>query len=93
MSTPVGIAIEFSARLEKNQENAKTDIVCCVCGKDVSPTKARSAHMHKGGSVFVTEAEAAQLGEGGDMGLQFIGPDCAKRHGLTPDHLHAPEGI
>ena len=64
-------------------KSAKTDTQCYCCGKDVDPDKCGVVHVHGGGANVVTEQEAAALPENQDLGLQYVGRDCVKRHGLA----------
>lgn len=52
---------------------------CIICGRPAGAT-AKFVRVHNGGSVVVTEAEAAQLNPFGDMGMQPIGLKCLKLH-------------
>lgn len=48
---------------------------CIVCGRSVKkPT--RMVHLSDGGTYLVTEEEAKQMSDRGDMGMWPIGPDC-----------------
>ena len=56
---------------------------CAVCGRMVDTNKAHwMVHLHKGGFMAVTEAEAEALnathGDNADMGGFPVGPECAK---------------
>jgi hypothetical protein len=54
---------------------------CVVCGKPIKMDTARyTVHLHDGGSVLVTEAEAATMDPSADLGCYPIGADCLRRH-------------
>lgn len=57
---------------------------CAVCGRNVRPGNGSMIHLHRGGSVIVTEEEATALNlageEGGDLGGYAIGDNCLRRY-------------
>jgi hypothetical protein len=56
---------------------------CIVCGKEVNPKTARYVHLINGGHIVLHPSdEHLYESDGGDVGGQPIGPDCAKRLGL-----------
>lgn len=62
----------------RNAERCK-GIPCVICGRH-APRTPYYVHLHRGGATVVTEAEAATLGEAGDMGAYPIGVDCLAKH-------------
>lgn len=52
---------------------------CIICGRPAGLT-AKFVRVHGGGAIVVTEAEAAELSPGADMGMQPIGLKCLKLH-------------
>lgn len=74
------IDVPTNPRYSANDAVAETDHRCYICGKDVNPNTAAEVHVHDGGSKIVTEEEAAALDSRGDLGLQYIGRDCLKKH-------------
>ena len=58
---------------------------CYICAEPIREERIKHMlHIHCGGGVAVTEAEAKALNasgeEGGDMGCFPIGPDCLRQH-------------
>ena len=54
---------------------------CYICAKPIREDRIKyMLHIHCGGGVAVTEAEAATLDEAGDLGCHPIGADCLRRH-------------
>jgi hypothetical protein len=62
---------------------------CFRCGKPVKAGRGRWIHVIGGGSTVLHPAdEALYVPDGGDLGGQMLGSDCAKRLGLewsTPE--------
>lgn len=54
---------------------------CVVCGKQIPLKKARYwVHLHDGGALIVTDAEASEMPENADMGVYPVGSDCLRRY-------------
>jgi hypothetical protein len=65
-----------------NRRYAKTDLFCCRCNKDIKGSH-RIVHLVAGGAqVLHPDDELAYVSDGGDLGAQAIGPDCARKLGL-----------
>jgi hypothetical protein len=68
-----------SKNYSRNSEQAMGDhLPCVLCGKPVEVVKYE-VHLHHGGSALVTEEEAAQLDDAGDMGCYPLGQNCYRR--------------
>lgn len=54
---------------------------CYICAMPIRKDRIKyMLHIHCGGGIAVTEAEAAKLDEAGDLGCHPIGSDCLRRH-------------
>lgn len=55
--------------------------VVCGCGVNTESKTAKMLHVHMGGGTEV-EAESLNAGDwrGGDLGMQYVGPDCLRRY-------------
>lgn len=94
--------IQVDANWHENQHKGRCRYPgcapCAVCGRMVDTNKSHwSVHLHHGGFVAVTEAEAEALNEtderSADMGCFPVGPECAKAHpGLRP-YLYRHPGV
>lgn len=82
-------ALKFAPRRTVNEENAKTQYNCYVCGRDVDAKKDHfMIHaIHGGGDVlFPSDADEkawAATNDNGDLGGQPVGPTCVRKMGLT----------
>jgi hypothetical protein len=79
--------LTFTPRRSVNEENAKTQYVCYICGRDID---AKQDHfmihaIHGGYEVLHPEDSAAYMAtnDTGDLGGQPVGPTCVKKHGLA----------
>ena len=66
----------------------KTDVYCILCQRDIKDkTKARGIHIINGGDgILHPEDEALYTSDGGDCGIHYIGPECAKKIGRQWTH-------
>lgn len=95
--------IQFHARRRINEETAKTDYVCYVCGRDIDGSKPHwMIHAVHGGSdvIHPADEEAYMVtNDRGDLGGQPVGPTCVKKYGLTgwatlvPPNAPGPAGV
>lgn len=85
----MSIPVPFSDRRQKNAARyAKTFqqnpalVRCYLCGSPTDPDSkfTHFVHVHGGGSLIVTEAEAAAMAMAADLGLQPIGVSCWRHH-------------
>lgn len=58
---------------------------CVICGKPLYHPRYL-VHIFSG-DVAVTEAEADELGPGGDLGMYPVGTDCLRRHPELRDYV------
>lgn len=72
-----------AADYQKNTEGPKgpkgDQYPCLVCGRGCG-VRSHYVHLHDGGALIVTEAEAAKLDASGDMGMYPVGRDCFRHH-------------
>lgn len=70
--------IDYEAR-----RDPKTKFHCCMCQKDLNPSK-RFRHVYVDGQMFAIHPEdlAKRPAEPDDFGWLFMGNDCAKRFGI-----------
>lgn len=76
------IDIPYSEDYFENREKypcQEDEQPCVICGKRC-PNPKHGVHVHGGGDVIVTDAEAARLNPAGDLGFYPIGSDCLRRH-------------
>jgi hypothetical protein len=73
------IDIPRHENFSKNADKCGDAMPCVVCGKPC-PTSPFSVHVHGGGSDLVTEEEAKNLDDAGDLGWYPIGRNCLKQH-------------
>ena len=67
--------------IKSHGRHPNDSIPCYVCAKPIREDRIKyMLHIHCGGGVAVTEAEAATLDEAGDLGCHPIGVDCLRRH-------------
>lgn len=72
---------ENSQRSHGKDEQGRGCMPCAVCGRAIiTETALWWVHIHNGGISFVTDAEAKEMGEGGDVGFYPLGSDCYRRH-------------
>ena len=64
----------------KNMSKAGDLPTCIICGRGIKAVAPASVHVHGGGSLVVTEEEAATMSAAADVGIYPIGPECLKNH-------------
>ena len=77
------ISVPHHPNYHKNHRGMMPDgcLPCVVCGKPIKMATARyTVHLHDGGVVLVTEAEAVTMDPGADLGCYPIGADCLRSH-------------
>lgn len=80
-------AFDFDPRIQDNEENAKTQYTCYLCGRDINAKKDHfMMHViHGGGEVVHPEDDDAYMAtnDNGDLGGNPVGPTCVKKRGLV----------
>lgn len=81
--------IETSARkktfdfIYNAKREPKTSMFCCACHKDIKGKPKYYVHVIDGGvTALHPEDEDKYVSDGGDLGAQPIGSDCARKLGL-----------
>src|SRR5258706_7089060 len=84
--------IPYHKDFHKNQERSGNGEYppCIVCGRGIKAANPAYVHVHCGGSHVVTEAHAATLSPGADLGFYPIGPCCLKKHPELRPYTHRP---
>ena len=72
----------FSRNYSRNEQTVTTGFTpCAVCGKPIRDGAwPYAVHIHNGGDVIVTEAEAKTLDPAADLGGYPLGRDCLRNH-------------
>jgi hypothetical protein len=84
----MAIKIQFTKRKVPYAKQPRGDQwPCFICKQGVDAKKARWIHVHDGGSVAVTPAEAATMDPAADMGAHPVGPECMRKHPELHDYL------
>ena len=72
--------IKSTPDFHKNADKKKAeDTSCVICGRGVKEPWKHTVHIFYG-FTLVTEREAAELDDNGDLGLWPIVNDCLRKH-------------
>lgn len=73
----IGIDVaEFMAQVDQHDKPVKNP--CYVCGRHVTPARAKEAEFALGGHVLILQGEADPFGSG-YLGVHPVGSDCYRR--------------
>lgn len=79
--------IDFAPKVRENEERAKTQYTCYLCGRDIEAKKDHyMIHaIHGGLEVLHPDDEALYkaTNDSGDLGGHPVGPTCVKKRGLV----------